>query len=258
MKERLHKLLAAGGFGSRRQCEDLIRLGEVQVDGRVVTEVGLKLDPAKHKIKCAGRYLRMRAPVTLALNKPRGYLCTSHDDRGRKTVFSLLEGIRERVFCVGRLDAESQGLILLTTDGELCNLLTHPRYGVPRTYHVLVRGVVTPELVARMRRGVWLAEGRTGPLHVRIKHRERSKQKGETTVLEVTVHEGMNREVRRAFARLGLKVKRLKRIRVGPLELGPLSEGKYRVLRPEEVERLRRTALAAVQPRETKPHGEEE
>ncbi len=256
-KERLHKVLAAGGFGSRRRCEELIRVGEVQVDGETVTEVGLKVDPAHQKIKCAGRFLRSRPSTTVLLNKPRGVLCTARDEQGRKTVFDLLLHVRERLFCVGRLDAESQGLILLTNDGDLCQRLTHPRYRVPRTYHVIVKGAITPEHLARMRKGVWLAEGRTGPVLARIKHRERSRARGETTVLEVTVHEGMNREVRRIFARHGLRVRRLKRIRVGPLSLGSLSEGQYRILRPEEVDRLRRAAKGGEERVEAK-HAEDE
>jgi len=245
-RERLHKVLAAAGFGSRRRCEELIRLGEVEVDGRVATEAGTKVDPARHKIKCNGRYVKPPRPVTFLLNKPRGYLCTARDERGRKTVFDLFRGIRERLFTVGRLDAESQGLLLLTNDGELCNLLTHPRYRVSRTYHLIVRGSVTPERIAKMRRGVWLSEGRTGPVHVHVKHRERSRAGGESSVLEVTVYEGMNREIRRVFARQGIKVKRLKRVRLGSLNLGPLAEGEYRTLSSEEIERLKRAAQAAV------------
>lgn len=258
MKERLHKILAAGGFGSRRQCEQMIRLGEVQVDGKTVSEVGLKVDPETQKIKCSGRYLKPMHRVTYLLNKPRGYICSSKDEHGRKTVLHLLPGVRERLFTVGRLDAESQGLILLTNDGELCNLLTHPRYQVPRTYQLLVRGGVTPEMIARMRRGVWLAERKTGPVLARVKHRERSKSRGEQTVLEVTVHEGMNREVRRIFARYGLKVKRLKRIRLGPLQLGSLTEGQSRPLTEEEVVRLKRTAAAAIPQSKETAHAEEE
>jgi 23S rRNA pseudouridine2605 synthase len=255
MKERLHKLLAAGGFGSRRQCEQLIRLGEVEVDGKIVTETGIKVDPAKQKVRCDGRYLKPQKPVTLLLNKPRGYLCTSRDEQGRRTVFALLHGVRERLYTVGRLDAESQGLLLLTNDGELCNLLTHPRYQVPRTYHVLVRGALTDEKVAKLGRGVWLSEGKSGPIQVRVKHRERDKVRGETTVLEVTVREGMNREVRRIFARLGMKVKRLKRIRFGPFSLGPIGEGRFRILPADEVERLKRTVRAATK---GERHAEEE
>lgn len=252
MKERLHKVLAAGGFGSRRQCEQMIRLGEVQVDGRTVTEVGTKVDPEKQKIKCSGRFLRPARRVTYMLNKPRGYICSARDEKGRRTVLQLLP-VKDRLFTVGRLDAESQGLLLLTNDGDLCNLLTHPRYQVPRTYHVIVRGVVTPELLARMRRGVWLAERKTGPVLSRVKHRERDQ-----TVLEVTVHEGMNREVRRIFARYGLKVKRLKRIRLGSLQLGPLSEGQSRPLTNEEVERLKRSAEAAIPKAKETAHAAEE
>ncbi len=241
-RERLQKVLAGAGFGSRRHCENLIRLGEVEVDGKVVIEVGIKVDAQRQRIKCGDRYVKPTLPMTILLNKPRGYLCTSRDERGRRTVFQLLPPMKERLFTVGRLDGDSQGLLLLTNDGELCNLMTHPRYRVPRTYHIIVRGAVTPERIERMRRGVWLAEGKTGPVQVRVKHRERSPQRGESSVLEVTVCEGMNREVRRIFARQGIKVKRLKRIRVGSLSLGPLTEGKFRQLDPAEVERLKRAA----------------
>jgi pseudouridine synthase len=172
------------------------------------------------------------------LNKPRRVVTTVHDERGRRTVMDLIPAVRERVFPVGRLDWESQGLLLLTNDGDLANLLTHPRYGVPRTYHVIVKGELKPEILARLQAGVWLAEGKTGPVRVLVKRRDR-----EGAVLEVTVREGMNREVRRVFARFGLRVKRLKRIRVGPLGLGGLPEGGYRVLSPAEVGALRAAAM---------------
>jgi pseudouridine synthase len=175
------------------------------------------------------------------LNKPRNVITSVRDERGRRTVLDLVRGIRERVFPVGRLDWESQGLLILTNDGELANLLTHPRYGVPRTYHVRVRGQLTPEILARLQKGVWLAEGKTRPVRVLVKKRDR-----EGAVLEVTLREGMNREVRRIFARFGLAVKRLKRIRVGPLGLGSLPEGHFRVLDRQEVEALRASAQREV------------
>lgn len=235
--ERLHKVLARAGFGSRRKCEELIARGAVTVDGAVVREMGVRVDPTRQKIFCLGAPVRPERPVTILLNKPRRVVTTLRDERGRRTVRDLIAEIKERIFPVGRLDWESQGLLLLTNDGELANLLTHPRYGVPRTYHVLLKGRLTREILERLKRGVWLAEGKTGPVKVRVKKRDR-----EGAVLEVTLREGMNREVRRIFARFGLRVKRLKRIRVGPLGLGKLREGEWRVLGPEEVEALRAAA----------------
>lgn len=237
MKERLHKVLAAAGFGSRRHCEELIAAGQVQVDGHAVTGMGVKVDPERQKIVCAGQRVRPERPVTVLLNKPRRVITSARDERGRKTVMDLVSGVRERLFPVGRLDWESQGLLLLTNDGDLANLLTHPRYGVPRTYHVIVKGELTGEVLEKLQKGVWLAEGRTAPVRVWVKKRAR-----EGAVLEVTLREGMNREVRRVFARFGVRVRRLKRIRVGPLGLGKLREGEWRFLSREEVEALRSSA----------------
>lgn len=236
-EDRLQKVLAAAGFGSRRHCGTLVAAGQVTVDGEVVTEPGARVDPVHHRIACAGRPVRLQPPVTLVLNKPRRVLCTVRDDRGRRTVLDLVRGIPQRIFPVGRLDWESQGLVLLTNDGELANLLTHPRYGVPRTYHVILKGDLTGEVISRIQKGVWLAEGKTGPVRVLVKKRAR-----EGSVLEVTLGEGMNREVRRIFARFGLRVRRLKRIRVGSLGLGALREGQYRLLTPREVEDLKAAA----------------
>jgi 23S rRNA pseudouridine2605 synthase len=231
--ERLHKVLAHAGFGSRRKCEQMIRDGLVQVDGKTVTEMGIKVDPGQNKIKCDGRYLRAERKVVLLLNKPRRIICTTQDEHGRKTVNDLMHGVRERVYPVGRLDSASQGMVVMTNDGDLTNRLTHPRYGVSRTYHVVVQGEVTPETVEKMSRGVWLAEGKTGPIQVAIKKRDHGM-----TILEATIHEGMNREVRRVFAKYGFKVKHLKRVKIGQLMLGQLPEGRYRALTPKEIEML--------------------
>jgi pseudouridine synthase len=210
--------------------------------------MGVKVDLAKNRVICAGQPVREAAAVTILLNKPKSVVTTAKDERGRKTVLDLVQGVRERVFPIGRLDRDSQGLLLLTNDGELANLLTHPRYGVPRTYHVLVQGELTGEVLQKIQSGVWLAEGKTGPVRVLVKKRTR-----ELTVLDVTLQEGMNREVRRIFARFGLKVKRLKRIRVGPLVLGHLPEGSWRVLGRGEVQALRAAAQPSPGPgRETR------
>lgn len=235
--ERLHKVLAHAGVASRRACEQLIMAGQVTVNGKVVTELGFKVDPARQKIAFAGQIIRPPNLVTLVLNKPRKTVTTTKDEADRRTVMKYVAGIRERVYPVGRLDWESEGLLIMTNDGDLANLLTHPRYGVARTYHAIVAGAVSPEIVEKIQKGVWLSEGKTGPSKIYIKKRLR-----ELTVLEITVREGMNREVRRIFARFGLKVKRLKRIRVGSLTLGTLAPGQTRFLSPNEVEALRASA----------------
>ncbi len=244
-EERLHKILAAAGIASRRTCEQLIAGGQVTVDGKVVTQMGFKVDPWKQKIAFGGQTIRPPRLVTLLLNKPKRVITTTKDDRNRKTVMDLLEGIDQRVYPVGRLDWESEGLLIMTNDGELANLLTHPRYGVPRTYHAIVKGSLTPAVLEKLRKGVWLSEGKTGPIKVLIKKRER-----EFCVIEVTVREGMNREVRRVFARFGLKVSKLKRIKVGPLSLETLPVGAFRVLSPREVEGLRSAALRSAEERD--------
>ena len=232
--ERLHKVLANSGVASRRACEQLIAAGQVTVDGKVVTEMGFKVDPAKNKIMFGGQRIKPPRPITLILNKPKKTVTTTKDEAGRRTVMQYVGHIPERVYPVGRLDWESEGLLVMTNDGDLANLLTHPRYGVARTYHVVVKGELTPEILEKLQRGVWLAEGKTGPIRILVKKRDR-----ESAVVEVTVHEGMNREVRRVFARFGLKVKHLKRLRVGPLALGHLPTGATRLLTPQEVEALR-------------------
>ena len=233
--ERLHKILAAAGMGSRRKCEEYIAEGKVTVDGEVVTEMGVKVDPARCRILCDGVVVRSQRPMHFLLNKPRGYLCTNRDELGRRSVLDLMKGIRGRLYTVGRLDAESEGAIIVTNDGELCNRLTHPRYGVPKTYHVVVAGTLTEATLARLRRGVWLSEGKTGPVKVRIKKRMRG-----LVVLDVTICEGMNREIRRVFAKFGLEVQHLRRISIGPIGLGSLERGNYRRLTDSEIARLRR------------------
>jgi 23S rRNA pseudouridine2605 synthase len=237
MMERLQKVLARAGFGSRRHCETLITDGRVTVDGAVVRQLGTRVDPERARVVCNGLAVRPQRFVYYAVHKPRGVLCTNRDPQGRKTALDLLPPIRERVYCVGRLDEDSEGLLLMTNDGALCNLLTHPRYGVRKTYHVVVRGSLEGRALERVQKGVWLAEGRTSGARILIKKRTR-----EITVVEMTVAEGMNREIRRVFARVGHGVDRLKRIRIGPVELGTLPPGLFRSLDRSDVEALRTAA----------------
>jgi 23S rRNA pseudouridine2605 synthase len=233
--QRLQKVLAAAGIGSRRRCEELIAAGRVEVDRQVVTELGTKVDAARQEIRLDGVPLRTPKCVCYAVNKPPGVVSTSRDPSGRPRVVDLAPATGARLFCVGRLDLSSEGLILVTNDGELANRLTHPRYGVPKTYRVLVAGRPTHEVLAKLRRGVRLAEGLARVEQVRVKSRQQ-----QSTVLEMVLREGRNREIRRALARLGHKVLRLVRIAVGPVRLGDLPPGGCRKLTGEELEALRR------------------
>lgn len=234
--ERLQKLLARAGYGSRRTCEELIREGRVTVDGQEVTEMGTKADPAVQEIRVDGARLKAESYVYYLLNKPKGVVCTSNDPQHRRTVVELIPE-RRRIFAVGRLDYESRGAVILTNDGRLTNLLTHPRYGVEKTYHVRVRGKPEGEELDRLRRGVWLSEGRTLPARVWVVRERRGE-----TELGVALCEGKNRQVRRMFAKIGHKVLGLSRTRIGPLTLKGLGDGDFRELKPNEVEMLTRIA----------------
>lgn len=236
-RERLQKVLAAAGVAARRACEQLILDGRVQVNGRPVVSLPVLVDPRRDRITVDGKPLTASRLVYFVLNKPRGVLCTNADPAGRLRAIDLLGGVRERVFPVGRLDADSTGLLLMTNDGELAERLSHPRYGVPRTYRAEVEGRVEQEDLERLRRGVWLAEGKTGPAHAKIVLRQPHR-----SILEITLREGRNREIRRVLARVGHKVRRLKRVAIGPIQLQSLPIGAYRPLKPKELDTLRRHA----------------
>jgi 23S rRNA pseudouridine2605 synthase len=236
-KERLQKVLAAAGLASRRECEQIILDGRVRVNGKAISSLPVLVDAARDTIVVDGKPLKREAKVYLLLHKPAGVHCTNYDPDGRPRAVDLLVGVKERLFPVGRLDADSTGLLLMTNDGELAERLAHPRYGVPKTYRAHVAGAVTPEDIARLRKGVWLAEGKTHVADTRIIHRGR-----ERSVIEITLQEGRNREVRRVLARLGHNVRRLMRIRIGPLSLRGLPPGGFRPLTPEELRALREGA----------------
>lgn len=241
--ERLQKVLAAAGIASRRECELLISEGRVDVDGEVVTELGTRVDPLKQTIRLDGEALKKPKPAYFAVNKPTGVVCTANDPSGRPRVIDLLPPEVGRVFNVGRLDMASEGLILVTNDGELANQLTHPRHGVEKLYHVKVAGAPTREALDTVRKGVYLDEGRVAFANVKIKSRRKN-----STILEVVLDEGRNREIRRVLARVGHKVQELKRVAVGPVRLGEMPAGGYRPLTREEVRSLRAAATA---PKET-------
>lgn len=230
--ERLQKVLAAAGVGSRRDCEELIREGRVEVDRQVVTELGTRVNPLEHEIRVDGEALRRPKRMYFAVNKPSGVVTTNYDPSGRPRVVDLVP-TEERVFAVGRLDRASEGLILVTNDGEFANRLTHPRYGVPKTYLVRVAGNPSQAELAKLRRGIHLSDGycRIESLQVKGKH------KGSTDMV-IVLNEGKNREIRRMLARVGHKVLRLKRLAVGKLKLADLPTGAWRRLMPREIELL--------------------
>jgi 23S rRNA pseudouridine2605 synthase len=239
-EERLQKVLAAAGLGSRRQCEELILEGRVEVDRQIVTELGSKVDPARHEIRVDGEVLRRPKLAYYAVHKPQGVVSTARDPSGRPRVTDLLPPELGRLFPVGRLDMSSEGLMLLTNDGELTNELTHPRYEIEKTYHVVVAGEPGPEVLDQLRQGVHLAEGLAKVVDAKIKTKRKK-----STILEIVLDEGRNREIRRLLAKLGHKVQRLIRVAIGPLRLGELPSGAYRPLKREEIEKLRRAATDA-------------
>ncbi len=235
--QRLQKVLAMAGLGSRRQCEELIQMGRVEVDHKVVTKLGVKVDPSRQQIRVDGTPLPRPERATFAVYKPSGVVSTNRDPSGRPRVVDLVPLPELRLFPVGRLDLHSEGLMLLTNDGELANRLTHPRYGVEKRYRVLVAGRPSSEVLATLRRGVHLAEGVARVASIVVK-----KELKNSTILEITLREGRNREIRRILARVGHKVLRLLRLSVGPIRLGNLAPGEYRRLTPKELKALRKAA----------------
>jgi len=208
--------------------------GTVRVNGRVVDSLPAFVDPEKDIITVDGRKISAVRKVYFLLNKPKGVICTNSDPQGRKKAIDIVQ-VRERIFCVGRLDIESTGIIILTNDSELANRLTHPRYGLAKTYIVDVKGEIGGEQIEKLKRGVWLAEGKTGRASIKILKRSHKE-----SLIEVTIREGLNREVRRMFAKMGLSVKSLKRTQIGKLDSRGLGVGKFRALTNAEVAYLRK------------------
>ena len=233
-RERLQKVLARAGLGSRRACEEIIRQGRVTVDGRVAY-LGQSVDPSQEEVQVDGRPIHLpERPTYLLLHKPPGVVCTVRDTHGRPTVIDLVS-VPARLYPVGRLDLESEGLLLLTDDGVLAYRLTHPRYEVEKEYHVLVKGRPSPQVLSRWQGGQVPLEERPAPARVEVLRTE-----GEETWLRIILREGRKRQIRRVAEALGHPVRRLIRVRLDGLHLGNLPPGKWRALRPEEVARLRR------------------
>ncbi|HZW33627.1 MAG TPA: pseudouridine synthase [Isosphaeraceae bacterium] len=235
--ERLQKVLAQAGLGSRRGCEELVLQGRVTVDGQVIRQLGTRVDPARARIAVDGEPIRLEPVVYFAVNKPKGYVSTNFDPAGRPRVVDLLPEIPERVYTVGRLDEDSTGLMILTNDGELANRLAHPRFGVAKTYRAQVAGLPGPETIAKLTEGIWLAEGK-----VRVQRARVIGHHGQATWLELVLAEGKKREIRRMLAKLGHKVMALNRVAIGPITLKGLAVGECRRLARHEVDLLQKVA----------------
>jgi len=235
-EQRLQKVLAAAGVDSRRKCEELILDGAVRVNRKVVDKLPAFVDPEKDLITINGRKIHAAQKVYFLLNKPKGVICTNSDPQGRKKAIDIIKAA-ERIFCVGRLDTDTTGLIILTNDSELTNRLTHPRYGIAKTYLVRINGDISGEQVGKLKKGVWMAEGKTGRASVKILKRRHNESS-----IEITIKQGLNRQVRRMLANVGLPVKSLARTRFGKLTVRGLGVGKFRTLTRPEIAHLKKTS----------------
>jgi 23S rRNA pseudouridine2605 synthase len=241
--ERLQKIIAHAGFASRREAEAMIREGRVTVNGKVVTELGTKASPGRDHIKVDGKLItRPETHRYILLYKPREVTSTVNDPEGRKTVIDLVKGVRERIYPVGRLDYQSEGLLLLTNDGDLAYKVSHPKHGSVKTYHVKVRGVPEERIIGKLERGITIEGKRTVPCEIeRMKTTGRSTGRGEdegNTWYEVRLREGRNQQIRKMFKAVGHPVSKLRRVAIGPIADPKLSAGEWRELTKNEVKML--------------------
>lgn len=232
---RLQKFLSMAGVASRRAAEELISQKRVKVNGVTVTKPGIKVDTEKDTVEVDGKVCKLKNTyVYIMLNKPKGYITTLYDPFGRPTILDLVKGLKTRVFPVGRLDKDTEGLLLLTNDGELAYKLTHPKHGIEKTYIVKVKGKVSKKAVNVLQKGVILEEGKTSPAKVRI-----LKRGIDFTLLEMKIHEGKKRQIRRMCEKVGHPVIELKRVKIGELTLKGLKAGEWRYLTNKEMEYLK-------------------
>ncbi|CAM5792129.1 MULTISPECIES: pseudouridine synthase [Brevibacillus] len=234
--ERLQKVLANAGVASRRHCEELIVQGRVQVNGQIVKELGTRVDPDNDKIKVDGKLVHLERKIYVLLYKPTGYITSVSDPQGRRVVVDLLKGIKERVYPVGRLDYDTSGLLLLTNDGEMAHMLTHPSYEMDKVYRAWVKGVPAREKVSQLESGIRLEDGMTAPAQAKLLKTTSARDR---SLLELTIHEGRNRQVRRMCEAIGHPVLSLERIQLGFLTLEGLQPGQYRPLTSAEVEKIK-------------------
>lgn len=233
--ERLQKVIAHAGIASRRKAEQLILEGKVKVNGKVVTELGVKVSSAD-QIEVNGVEIEKESPVYYMFYKPRGVISSVKDERGRKVVTDYFDQIEERIYPIGRLDYDTSGLLLLTNDGEFAHLLMHPKNEVEKVYIAKTKGIPTKESLRALEKGVMLEDGKTAPAKVKMLSLDKKRQ---TAIVELTIHEGRNRQVRRMLEKIGCPVMKLKRERYGFLTLRGMNTGDIRELTPHEVKQLR-------------------
>ena len=230
---RLQKFMADNGIASRRKCEEMIEQGHVKVNGETA-HIGDKVNPKKDKVSVRGRKISVQDNMRyIVLHKPRGYITTMQDEQGRKCVAELVRDVGVRIYPVGRLDRESEGMLLMTNDGAFSNAMTHPTRHVPKTYRVTIRPTITDEQIAVFQDGIEIDGRMTAPASIRVIDKSEGR-----VVVEVILYEGRNRQIRRMFEELGIEVARLKRTAVGSIKLGMLPQGKWRELNEEEVRKL--------------------
>lgn len=239
MEERLQKILAAAGVASRREAEKIIAAGRVRVNGKTVTELGAKFDASRCRITVDGKPVAAEAKVYYLFNKPRGVVTTMSDPQKRRSIADFVKELPQRVFPVGRLDYNTEGLLLLTNDGGLAQALMHPSHEVDKTYVVKVPGIVPQEKLDQLRIGVRLEDGMTSPAAVNLRTYDHDRN---FTVFDITIHEGRNRQVRRMCDFIGFPVRELKRVKMGPLVLSGLGRGRFRELTANELAQLRKAA----------------
>ncbi|MHB8481382.1 MAG: pseudouridine synthase [Nitrospiria bacterium] len=241
MLERIQKIISTAGIASRRKAEEYILEGLVTVNGKSVTELGARADAGKDHIKVNGKLINPRQQkVYLLLNKPKNYITTLHDPEGRPTVLSLLKGVKGRVYPVGRLDYDTEGLLLLTNDGELANALMHPKKEIQKTYQVKVKGVLEDAKIKKLEEGVFLLGKKTAPAVVK-----KQGKTEENSWIELTIHEGKNRQIKKMLFKLDHPVLKIRRVRYAFLELKDLPVGKYRFLDSSEIKKLKSLVLSA-------------
>lgn len=241
--ERLQKIISRAGAASRREAERMILAGRVQLNGQVVTELGVQAEAGQDEIAIDGQVLQLAVPrLYFLLNKPQGYISAVKDDRGRKTVVELLPEVKEYIYPVGRLDYDTEGLLILTNDGEMMNGLLHPSYEIDKTYIAQVQGVVKQGQLQKLAEGILLEDGMTAPAQVKLLKQAKDNS---SCLVQLTIHEGRNRQVRRMLQAVGHKVLKLRRVGFAGLDLQGVAPGSYRELKPEEVAALKK--LAGVQ-----------
>ncbi|MEG6585686.1 pseudouridine synthase [Dendrosporobacter sp. 1207_IL3150] len=240
MLERLQKIISQAGVASRREAENLIEAGRVTVNGKVITELGTKVQPGKDRVAVDGKLLKSEENVYIIMNKPKGVVTTMKDPDGRQTVIDYLRDIPQRVYPVGRLDYNTEGLLLLTNDGELTHALIHPSQKVYKTYVVKVKGVPPEEKLDKLRVGIRLEDGMTAPAKIHLTEIDQEKN---SATLEFIIHEGKNRQIRRMCEAIGYPVRLLKRIKFATLSLQGLKRGQYRHLTAAELDELKKLII---------------